>query len=578
MAGPIPAADVPVNAAFAQGRGAFVPPPPGRSSLYITPDRDRWNDYGWHFFADLTVLRDPDRVARDGGEAELSLSIRLMFGTGDRTENNLDEIFAQHGPLVEVGKVEPFCMLMRKPEDYGVLVDAIGYDAAVVALRRLGDVVVMQLEGGSPERIALMQMERFQFGMLRAGETFAAMRRGGRFLRPIPLIDVADAATSFTFAAQLPSARNHYVIPFDFAADVMMRNRISVLIGRNGAGKSQVLNRMVRGMTAEGTGDGRHVVMHPWPVATRVLVFSSVASDPYPDTIPPWQGLDYEYFAMTRPLEAGSDALLAAISMCMRTDARPIISEKRYITRLSLLQQVLERLGLWRTTYVPLQPARAKDVLSEAHVHDGQRYFPLASVDRLNESRLLSLGGAIDWTRPVMVFGGPAEIRHLSSGEVAMFRFAAQAVSAIEVGSMLLFDEPETHLHPNFISDFVDLLQDLLDTTKSVAIIATHSAYIVREVPRQRVRILNLVEGEVSVDQPRLQTFGASIDSISDFVFADLGVEHRFETILRDWARVHGPELGVEGIVQAFGHELNPETLSFIAQVLADEARGEPRL
>ncbi|MDP1738041.1 MAG: AAA family ATPase [Caulobacter sp.] len=74
----------------------------------------------------------------------------------------------------------------------------------------------------------------------------------------------------------------------------------------------------------------------------------------------------------------------------------------------------------------------------------------------------LRLIGEIDWTQVPVVFSHDRP-GHLSSGELAMFRFAAQAVAAIEQGGPLLFDEPETRLQPNFVSDFMDVLQDLLN-------------------------------------------------------------------------------------------------------------------
>jgi predicted ATP-dependent endonuclease of OLD family len=81
-------------------------------------------------------------------------------------------------------------------------------------------------------------------------------------------------------------------------------------------------------------------------------------------------------------------------------------------------------------------------------------------------------------------------------------------------------DEPETHMHPNMISDFVDLLDNLLEKTGSQAILATHSAYFVREVPTQQVHVFQMdSERVVKIDQPRLSTFGATLDSISQFVF-----------------------------------------------------------
>jgi energy-coupling factor transporter ATP-binding protein EcfA2 len=89
---------------------------------------------------------------------------------------------------------------------------------------------------------------------------------------------------------------------------------------------------------------------------------------------------------------------------------------------------------------------------------------------------------------------------------------------------VLLFDEPETHLHPNLITEFVRLLDRLLEMTGSVAIVATHSAYFVREVPRGQVIVLRQTDADsnkIEAIQPRLKTLGADIGEISHFVFGD---------------------------------------------------------
>ena len=83
-------------------------------------------------------------------------------------------------------------------------------------------------------------------------------------------------------------------------------------------------------------------------------------------------------------------------------------------------------------------------------------------------------------------------------------------------------DEPETHLHPNMISDFVAMLDSLLEATGSQALIATHSAYFVREVSREQVHVFQVKQDNmIDVVPPRLRTFGSDIDSISQFVFEE---------------------------------------------------------
>ena len=157
-----------------------------------------------------------------------------------------------------------------------------------------------------------------------------------------------------------------------------------------------------------------------------------------------------------------------------------------------------------------------------------------------------------------------------------MLRFAAQAASTIEQGSLILLDEPETHLHPNFISNLMEILDSLLQSTGSIAIIATHSAYVVRETPRDRVNVLTLENRQIRIDRPRMQTFGATIDSISQFVFGDTTISHNFQKTLSEWADQTGRELGIDGVIEQYGAQLNSESLSFIARRLNEPPAAEP--
>jgi ATPase subunit of ABC transporter with duplicated ATPase domains len=162
--------------------------------------------------------------------------------------------------------------------------------------------------------------------------------------------------------------------------------------------------------------------------------------------------------------------------------------------------------------------------LSQLALTTSEPPHELISLSRLtsgSEQRLLETFSNIDLKKePVRVASG--EAFPLSSGEISFMKFAAQASLHIENGSLLLLDEPETHLHPNFISKFIKLLNNLLSATGSAAIIATHSAYFVREVFREQVNILSIdSENNVISQPPNLRTFGADVGSISYFVFGE---------------------------------------------------------
>lgn len=533
----------------------------------IFPDNDNWNDYGRNFFAKL-YLRPIE------GEP-VKLHMRMMFKGRKKSELVFMEMLGRLGDVFPIEAIElPFASLLTEIDHYRQVIQILGFEMGISALRKMHDAALVLIERDNPQVLELIEDEEFHFGALRNSGAYDAIKRGGRFFRPDLPAELDDAAIDFAFSARLPSADNPYTLAFRFNREGLFRDRASILIGRNGVGKTQLLKSIVDGLHTNHQGEFIRPHFLPAFRPSRVLVFSSVPTDPFPRSIGAWHGIDYEYFAVNASNEKQGDALLDALVACKKSDGRTLFGENRDKTRMDVIRDAVEPIGLWRSLYLPLRPRRIGDELPYVREIDGQSYFPIHRT--INEMNLIRLIQQIDWARSAVVLDHELQPRRLSSGEFAMLRFAAQASAAIEQGSLLVLDEPETHLHPNFVSDLMEILDNLLQSTKSIAIIATHSAYVVREAPRDRVNILTLDGREIRIDTPRMQTFGATIDSISQFVFGDTAISHRYQKTLAAWADETGRDLGVDGIIERYGEELNSESLSFIARRIANPPTPQP--
>ncbi|MEY9595660.1 putative ATPase [Bradyrhizobium diazoefficiens] len=559
-------ANAPIPIVVARNAEAAIAAFYDRPALAILPVHTDWNDFGHHFGAILLVMTS----AREAK----SLDIRFMFEGKDRTEHAIAELLGERAwaPLAEARL--PYCSVLGSLDLYREIVSLLGFERAVTALRYLGDAVVLRFERTDPARVALLESETFSYGALRTESTYVAYRRGAKYLRPQPIVDVEDAATSFVVTAHLPSADNPYVVDFDFDPDTLSRNRITVLIGRNGTGKTQLLLNFIAAMRAGHDADPQShpVSISPPASFNRVCVFSSVASDVYPRSIPPWLGVDYQYFSMILSPPGEENALTSAITDCLRDDGKIAFTPSggsmfARTGRMALLDKALDSLGFAPSVYLPLKSSNEPYDLF-THQRGDRLYYRLADAKNLNEKRRILLAQAIDPQQQPVLFGIGPGVRELSSGELAMLRFAAQAAGSAERGCLFLFDEPETHLHPSFVSEFMGILNTIVAATQSVAIIVTHSAYVVREVPSQRVRIFSLEDRKIAIDKPRLQTFGASIDSISQFVFADTSISHQYQETLQTWLDSLGPGISIEAIIEQFGNQMNSETLSYVARLI----------
>lgn len=74
---------------------------------------------------------------------------------------------------------------------------------------------------------------------------------------------------------------------------------------------------------------------------------------------------------------------------------------------------------------------------------------------------------------------------NLSSGELSLFFRFFSLLEVIEDDSLVLIDEPETHLHPKWIQKFMIMLWEVFKSFRVHILIATHSPFIVYEVPKE---------------------------------------------------------------------------------------------
>lgn len=536
-------------------------------ALVIVPDGDNWNDFGANLRADLHLVgvAVADRALRmrlliEGHARTRSYVIDcLKDGEGSRPKRRIQRI------------VEPFVSILESEADYRDLVKWLGFNDTIGCLRAMHDAVLARLENDKEdtETLRLTRTIAFHESALRGGSTWAAFRQGDRYLTPNRPPDVDDAACSFTVQADLRGMIGKHVLDIDFGQQFPLSRRVLVLVGQNGTGKTRLFEAMIDGLRtsppwAESLKLARPAVFDPTPGLSRLIVFSSVASDPYPASLLPWEGVDYRYHRMIGVPGGEGGGLTMALVDCLRAD----IDAQGYSSAgaMELLDLVLEPLGIKDDLYVELTEATEPDDLPPPTRIGDRDYFQLFR--RMNEQRNLQLLARIRVERPPIVMAGARRPRNLSSGEVALLRFAAFAVGSLRRGSVLLFDEPETHLHPSYISQFMDMLDRLLEESGSVALIATHSAYVVREVPSRRVRVITRAADEtISIDRPTMQTFGASIDTISQFVFGDIGPRHRFQRVLEEYVKGN-PDATLKTIRRRFAADLNPEVLSYLAELV----------
>lgn len=159
----------------------------------------------------------------------------------------------------------------------------------------------------------------------------------------------------------------------------------------------------------------------------------------------------------------------------------------------------------------------------------------------------------------------------MSSGHKIALLAITQLVQTVEERSLVLIDEPESHLHPPLLASFLRAVTNLLADRNGVGIVATHSPVVVQEVPRKCVSILRR-SGEMQVvERPRIETFGENISTLTRDVFGLEVTRSGFHRMLLD--EIDG-DTSFEDIEMAFGGQLGSEARAVALAAIAGRNAG----
>lgn len=292
---------------------------------------------------------------------------------------------------------------------------------------------------------------------------------------------------SFSYNVRVPYSTFPVTLNFDYKESADLPFRINVLIGKNGTGKTQILSRLANSLSGYTDNPESGAFLGKRPPVDRVMSISYSAFDSF----------------RKPPDEIGNGRTLFSYVYC------GIQSEKGTLS----LDQLKENL---RKAYMQVKSRQRKDIwvdvlsvlMEEEHRH----------TVKLIENEMF-------------------EDVNLSSGQQILICTITELIANIENESIILFDEPEIHLHPNAISNVFRMFYKLLDEFNSYAIFTTHSPLVLQEVPSRYVQILDRAEDMLTVRRPDIECFGNSINNIIRDVFDVSNLESNFKSHLEVLAK-----------------------------------------
>lgn len=125
-------------------------------------------------------------------------------------------------------------------------------------------------------------------------------------------------------------------------------------------------------------------------------------------------------------------------------------------------------------------------------------------------------------------------MKKMSSGHAVVFMAISRLVEVVQDRTLILFDEPESHLHPPLLSAFIRSLSKLLAKRNGVAIMATHSPVVVQEIPKNCCWVLTRFGNETDCARPSIETFAENVGKITKEVFKLEMEQSGFHKLLKD--------------------------------------------
>lgn len=299
-------------------------------------------------------------------------------------------------------------------------------------------------------------------------------------------IEMKDAFR-FRYDFKPPYANSGIDIDFNFiyGDELDIEHRIYVLIGKNGTGKTRVLSGIAKELSLE-----RPKNIGPFkPLYSKIFTLSYSIFDKF-------------------EIQEGNSAFNYVYCGLKKNKTEHLTEEQLRSRLLNSANNIFKR-SMTDDWYEILNNFISEEVLGLMFIQENSHYV-------LQPEKLV----------PVLEM--------LSSGQHILIYVLTEMLAQIRDNSLILYDEPETHLHPNAISQLMNSLLGLVKRFKSFCIIATHSPLVVQCIQSRDVYVLNRIGNDIELREMDKETYGENLTVITEDIFDNRDIEKDYLNLLQE--------------------------------------------
>lgn len=292
---------------------------------------------------------------------------------------------------------------------------------------------------------------------------------------------------SFKYKFQPKFAENELEVDFNFDNTSVIPNRIYAIIGKNGTGKTQLVTTLPIDISNKKDNN----FTPKTPLFSKVIAISYSSFDRFEI---PKKTAEFNYVYCGLKDENGKRLEENELILRFKKSFEKISEQSRIDIFLNTIKEFIE-IDLIKEFIIP-------------KIETGKY--------EINYGKFVEI------------------INILSSGQSILILIITEIIANIRYDSLLIYDEPETHLHPNAISQLINTIYELSRIFQSYCIIATHSPIIVQELFSKNVYVVQREGKYASIRKPSKETFGENLSTIIEEIFGNRIIPKQFKIILSD--------------------------------------------